>query len=177
MERRPLDEIIEEIVLYLRPLKPQAVNPGPAIRRAVEKISKDDLAYLRNTKKIRKRAREADIAVAKLERLFPRSIDSKIPPSNNPSRIHRFRWWLQALAETKGPDPRTNTIQRECAQHAFALVNEFSNKPPVKTQNGNCHLIAQFLFEAVTGKPASEVGLLRAVKRVTRYSNHSEFLN
>ena len=169
MARRPLDEIIEDIVLYLHPLKAQAVNPRPAIRHAVEEIAKDDLAYLRNVKKICKRAREADIAVAKLERLFPRSIDSKIPPSNNPSRIHRFRLWLQALAKTKSPDPRTNTIQRECAQHAFALVNEFSNKPPVKTQNGNCHLIAQFLFEAVTGKPASEVGLLRAVKRVARF--------
>ena len=169
MERRPLDEIIEEIVLYLRPLKPQAVNPGPAIRRAVEKISKDDLAYLRNTKKIRKRAREADIAVAKLERLFPRSIDSKIPPSNNPSRIHRFRLWLQALAKTKSPDPRTNTIQWECALHAFSLVNEFSNKRPVTTQNETWHLIAQFLFEAATGKPPSEAGLLRAVKRAARF--------
>jgi hypothetical protein len=164
MARRPLDEIIEEIVFYLRPLKPQAVNRLPAIKHAikhaVEEIAKDDLAYLRNAKKICKRAREADIALAKLERLFPPSKDSK---------IHRFRLWLQALARTKGPDPRTNTIQWECARHAFVLVNEFSEKPPVKLQNGNCHLIAQLLFEAVTGKPPSEAGLLRAVKRVARF--------
>ena len=169
MARRPLDEIIEDIVLYLHPLKAQAVNPRPAIRHAVEEIAKDDLAYLRNVKKICKRAREADIALAKLERLFPRSIDSKIPPSNNPSRIHRFRWWLQALAETKGPDPRTNTIQWECALHAFSLVNEFSKKRPVTTQNETWHLIAQLLFEAATGKPPSEAGLLRAVKRAARF--------
>ena len=169
MARRPLDEIIEEIVLYLHPLKAQAVDPRPAIRHAVEEIAKDDLAYLRNVKKICKRAREADIALAKLERLFPRSIDSKIPPSNNPSRIHRFRLWLQALAKTKSPDPRTNTIQWECALHAFSLVNEFSNKRPVTTQNETWHLIAQFLFEAATGKPPSEAGLLRAVKRVARF--------
>ena len=163
MARRPLDEIIEDIVLYLHPLKAQAVNPRPAIRHAVEEIAKDDLAYLRNVKKICKRAREADIALAKLERLFPRSID------NNSSRIHRFRLWLQALAKTKGPDPRTNTIQWECALHAFSLVNEFSKKRPVTTQNETWHLIAQFLFEAATGKPPSEAGLLRAVKRVARF--------
>jgi hypothetical protein len=160
--RRSLDEIIEDIVDELHPLNPRAGDPRPVIRKHIMLIKEDaeDLAILRNVKAIRKVALEASTALARLKQLLR---------STAGSQIHRCLMLVRALSKTEGPDPRMNATQWLCAFQAFNLVNQFSKKPPVTTQNETWHLIAQFLFEAVIGKPPSEAGLLRAVKRVARF--------
>jgi hypothetical protein len=160
--RRSLDEIIEDIVDELHPLKPRVGDPRPVIRKHIILIKEDaeDLAILRNVKAIRKVALEASAALARLKELLRSTFGS---------RIHPCLMLVRSLSTTEGPDPRMNMTHWLCANEAFYLVNRFSKKRPTTTQNETWHLIAQFLFEAATGKPPSEAGLLRAVKRVARF--------
>jgi hypothetical protein len=72
---------------------------------------------------------------------------------------------LEDIVRSKGPDPRISFLDWICVSRARALVEEFSQKQPVTSQNGNVHMIAQFLHEAATGERGSEAGLLKAVKK------------
>ena len=50
------------------------------------------------------------------------------------------------------PPPRANALKHFCADEAFCLVEWFSPKPATFSEDGPYHMIAQQLYEAVTGK-------------------------
>jgi hypothetical protein len=91
---------------------------------------------------------------------------------------------LTAVAEQIGasdhvrqePPPRANALKHFCADEAFFLMEGFSAKEPTFSTGGPYQIIAQNLYEAVTGK--SDADLERACDWVLRQrrkvrQNHS----
>src|SRR5262249_37847416 len=78
------------------------------------------------------------------------------------------------LAALKGPDRRLDIMKWVCAHHAWALVQAYAARPPVKTQDGSVLRVAQLLFEAVEGKAPSETGLLQSVRKVAKWNDDGE---
>jgi hypothetical protein len=64
------------------------------------------------------------------------------------------------------PPPRANKLKHSCAAEAFFLMEMFSAKPPTFTEGGLFQIVAQKLYEAVTGR--SDVDLARACDWILR---------
>jgi hypothetical protein len=181
--RRPPADIAEDIVFELRPLrrlKRGEVRPEPAsaIAQHIEIINRAvaDWARIGAVGVIRKRAARAVRALAALEEVCP-------TPAAGCRQLffgvdlQRVREQIELLMpktkkkpkQIEGPDPRANNLHWLCAHQAIVLIEQFSRKPPVTTAGGNTHLVAKLLFEAVTGKPTSDSGLVKALKKVKKW--------
>jgi hypothetical protein len=115
---------------------------------------------------VRQQAANAREALARLRHELARApLQSFIGPhiaiSQSVECLDRLDEILANARLIKAPDPRSNPMQRVCAESADALIYEFSKKPATGTAEGSLHAIASLLFEAVTGKPNQD--LKRAV--------------
>ena len=117
---------------------------------------------------IRQKAMRVGKALAILKREFP----AAVLLGNEFTGIGGELCRVAGFHRAKGPDKRFNQLQWSCALQAYWLIKEFSSSPPVSTQDGNMHAIAQLLFEAATGRRCSKVGLLQTVKKVKRWREH-----
>jgi hypothetical protein len=160
--RRSQADIADDIASELRPLKRGAVRPEPAISQHIEIINKivADYARIGAAADIRQRAARAVRALADLEEVFPGILEFN---------FRSVRRAIELLMYIKGPDRRANNLHWLCAHQAIVLIEEFSKTPPSQAAGGNAHLVAQLLFEAVTGKPSSDFGLLKALKKVLKW--------
>jgi hypothetical protein len=167
MERRPRAEIVDDIVAQLRPLKRGVDAARADILVNIEKI----VPMIASTRvwntAVRRKAARATNALA-LEKDIPAfgGFDFGI-----------VRTALEGIAYSKGPDPRFSYLHWICAHQSCVLAESHSKKPPVTSENGNLHLVAQLFFEAVTGEPSSKTGLLRAVKKVKNWRERPEHIS
>ena len=154
--RRSLDEIIGDITAVLRPLKHGAGEPRAAISGIVATMEALRQQSGTHTPAIKAKAK---IALEKVwivwKELHPSFVEF------DPHRIERA--FVAALAGSPttvlapGYSRSTlNFLRRLCVLFALSLIATFSKeKPPVSSDAGNVHRIAQLLFEAVTGRPGS----------------------
>ena len=173
--RRPPADIADDIVFELRPLrrlKRGEVRPEPAIAisKHIEEINHAVADYARfgavgAVAVIRKRAARAVRALAALEKVCP-ILDVRLAHE----RIELLTYTTKLALGKKGREPRANNhLHWMCAHQAIILIEQFSKKPPVTSAGGNAHLVAKLLFEAVTGKPCSDSGLVKALKKVKKW--------
>jgi hypothetical protein len=162
-EASPLTDIADNIIPWLRPLKPGDLNTHVAkmvnLRINMIREGEAHFAQFERPAIIREKAAAAFAALTALEKALPCPTDI----------VGRTREWIEPLQDVAGPDPRTNTLHWQCALHAFLLVREFSEKKAVTTQGGNVHSIAILLHEAIAGTQSPDAGLLRSVRKVTRW--------
>jgi len=163
---RPLAEIVEDIVFCLEPLKPGAGDPRPEILKRIGWVQEygPELARRRNMAVIRKHALDAATALAALQRQLP---------SFGPWQFLQWEALLRVLANVEDRHANIKVIHRFCAFQAIALVRQFSKEPAVSTDDEDTHSIAQLIFEAVTGKPRSKAGLLRALKEMMAWDKET----
>jgi hypothetical protein len=154
MATRSRDDIAEEIRTNLGSLKPGSGDPCSEILWHIQFIAKE--APMLDFDAAREKGRLAAKALAVLGDGFPPEI---IVPLELVSRLDKGR----------GPDKRFGVLQWLCAHQACVLIEQFSQKAPVGTQDGNLHSIAQLIREAVTGHPGSSTDTLRACKSVLRF--------
>jgi len=83
--------------------------------------------------------------------------------------VERFRQRVALYRNTIGPDQRFDTVKWLCAHTACVLVEKFSRRPPNTSRGRMLHLVAGLIHEAVTGKPASKAGMLRACRSVLKW--------
>jgi hypothetical protein len=183
--RRSPADIADDIVFELRPLrrlKRGEVRPEPAIAisQHIEIINHCVASWARigAVDVIRKRAARAVRALAALEKVCPK------PPAGIRAQpvfygvdLHHVRKQIELMTYAtkrapgkKGREPRANNnLHWMCAHSAIVLIEQFSKNPPVTSAGGNAHLVAKLLFEAVTGKPCSDSGLVKALKKVKKW--------
>jgi hypothetical protein len=174
---RPRAEIVEDIAKELTPRK--RGDPRPTISSYIyilsgkfdmvdghgQRVGDGGALFLRMIKTlprwrdVREKAEAIEKAISTFEREFPDLIDRALTAPLRASL---------APYRNVSDGPEHDVLGWLCANQAHALVRQFSRKDPVSTQNGNVHTIAQFIFEAVTGKAPSDNGLLQAVRRVVR---------
>jgi hypothetical protein len=159
---RDIDDIVEAIRTELHPLKPRVHKPQMPRPSSPQKVIKDRIELIKQQaprlklpdwRSVRRNALRALPYVRDLESEWPLDIAQQIEP-------------LTSLA---GSDPRLDTLQWLCGHGAIVLVEELSARPAATSADGNAHVIAKLLFEAVTGKRASARGLLQSVKRAKRF--------
>jgi hypothetical protein len=80
-----------------------------------------------------------------------------------------MREFLSALdwfEHIDGPSSKVDTRKHFVAVHADCLVNEFSQKPPTATVDGQVSEVASLLYEALTGE--EDVKLKHQIDAVRR---------
>jgi hypothetical protein len=162
-------EIVEEICDHLRPWKQKRCEAD--IRSEVEKRIALLVRIAAGIDQwpcgadVRRQAAEARKTLVQLRDQLARE-----PLRSHPPLVARWQFvdldlLDETLAKTKSknmfPDPRSNPMQRICADSADALIYQLSKKPATGTAEESLHAIASLLFEAVTGKP--DQNLKRAV--------------
>jgi hypothetical protein len=179
--RRSQADIADDIVFELRPLrrlKRGEVRPEPAIAQHIEIINKVVAGWARigTVAVIRKRAARAVRALAALEEVCPtqpaggRQLFGGVDVHHVRKQIESLTYATKLALGKKGREPRaSNNLHWMCAHQAIVLIEQFSKKPPVTRPGGNAHSVAKLLFEAVTGTPCSDSGLVKAVKKVKKW--------
>jgi hypothetical protein len=109
--------------------------------------------------KIREKAEKADRAAAALLATL-----GGVEPD-----VERFRQRVARYRNATGPDQRFDTVKWLCAHTACVLVEKFSRRRPTTSRGGKLHHVANLIHEAVTGKPASKAGMLRACRSVLKW--------
>ena len=70
---------------------------------------------------------------------------------------------------TTGRDPRIPELKYKCANAAYSLMSEYSQKEPSHTPDGRFQIIARKFFEGTATKgDGHEVSMVRACNRVLR---------
>jgi hypothetical protein len=160
--KRSRNEVIADIAQQLSPLSKGEPDVISAIRLHIELVNqqKDVVKQLTRVTDIRKAADAAKKSLTALKRADLGFGDQEF--TNILIRI-------ESRIKATGPDPRSNPFHFLCANQAFALIRECSRKRAVSSESGNAHLIAQLIYEAVTGKGLEATELLRTVRDVKRW--------
>jgi hypothetical protein len=179
--RQPHADAAEYILNRLGELRPGVKR---ADVRAVVIRELDLLAAMPampRAKSIVSKASRANKAAANLQTAL-RGLLEAVPPSF-PTRdvVQRRGEFIEPLREIlkkwetgiKGGDPRRKPKVLACVGTAFKLVSCFSISPPVGTQRGNLHLIAQAIHKAVGGQPKADAGMLRMCREFMRLSRNT----
>jgi hypothetical protein len=80
--------------------------------------------------------------------------------------MREFRSALDWFEHIDGPSSKVDIPKHFAAVHADCLVNEFSQKPPTGTLDGQVSEIASLLYEALTGE--EDVKLKHQIDAVRR---------
>jgi hypothetical protein len=184
-DRRSLNEIVDDIIAQLQPRKSKSGDLRAGVLVQIEIVRdvaalRDDIgthaAITKLTQRILNDLTELQSLLApddwrrslgqRTEALIKALPEYRDRPNVTVRPVTEFdemRTKISAWAHI-GHDPRFSNLQHMCVRQAEALVKQHSEKRPSKAQNGNAHLIAQLLFEAVTGRQCRESELLYAVR-------------
>jgi hypothetical protein len=174
--RRPRADIVDDIVLGLRPLKQAKVKVCATVDGYIEVIAdqKRRPSVLRSGAAAQRANRDAATLQTALRNLLkamgPPDIAvlyrEEIQGFANSTKL--LREILQRLQPGGRSQSRTNNFHDLCALSARSLITEFSKTPLATTQGANLHTISQLLREAVTGEPVSKAGMLWSCRKVMR---------
>jgi hypothetical protein len=157
-------EIVEKICKHLRPRK--RLVSDYIIRREVEGrialLVQIAAVPMPHGADVRRQAVTARKALGRLRTELARApLQSFIGPhisiSQSVECLDRLDEILANVRLIKAPDPRSNPMQRVCAESADALIYQFSARPATGTPEGPLYAITALLFEAVTRKPNQNV--------------------
>jgi hypothetical protein len=169
--RRSRDQIVDDIINDLVPLRWDAGDPRAGIMGALELVQKvtERDGKTSASAVIRKRASRLMNALSDMQAAL-QGEKIHLSKGDKPSTGFEEMWIkIEPLAHTPSRDPRSSILQRMGAHQALALVKQFSKRKPTTALGGNVQCIAQLLFEAITGKQCSGAELLKAVQKMHRW--------
>jgi hypothetical protein len=163
MKQPPDSDIIEQIGIALGPPRPGRRPVAAAIETAIAMLREGASRPFPRLDSIRK-------ATGKLrEVLEPFGDGQQIPlggcerPMMTMRDLRSVLDWLDGL---DGPSSKVDILKHSVATQADCLVNEFSQKPPTGTVDGQVSEIAGLLYQALTDK--EDVKLKHQIDAVRR---------
>jgi hypothetical protein len=169
-DRRSLDDIVEDILSALVPLKQDDATARQAIVVVARNVQFMG-PHIRKTgalSTIRKRAEEALRAMDALV-----EVCGYLGDSEELQHVHNM---IDMLAQLKkAPHPNTNVLQLALVRLAASLVAQYSLRGISTSKDGNVHVTAKCLCEIATGQRATPAQMLDTVwkafpRRVMRFN-------